>query len=81
MRDQDASDSDLSLAEFDRVWLSHELHDGLLQWVIGAKMQVECASCQKQGRTPPTTDQLQYLSTLLARAALEGRRLWLACVP
>ena len=22
-------------------WLAHELHDGLLQWVVSARMQVE----------------------------------------
>lgn len=55
--------------------MSHELHDGLMQWVVGAKMQSEALHARSMDGKPPTEDQLQYLCTLLSRALLEGRRL------
>ncbi|QDV68230.1 Signal transduction histidine-protein kinase/phosphatase DegS [Rosistilla carotiformis] len=63
------------LAELERTWMAHELHDGLMQWVVGAKMQAESLQARSMDGKAPTAEQLQYLCTLLSRAVLEGRRL------
>ena len=68
-------DSDISLAELERTWVSHELHDGLMQWIVGGKMQVEAMHAKSLDGQHPTTDQLQYLLTLMSKAVVEGRRL------
>ncbi len=47
-------------------WLAYELHDGLLQWVIGARLQLVAA----KSRDEPTTEQLQR-SISKAIASLE----------
>ncbi|QDS87568.1 Oxygen sensor histidine kinase NreB [Rosistilla ulvae] len=77
MSDQEnlSNHSATELAELERTWMSHELHDGLMQWVVGAKMQAESLHARSMDGKPPTADQLQYLGTLLSRAVLEGRRL------
>ena len=67
--------SDIDLAELERTWMSHELHDGLIQWVVGAKMQAESMHVRSAGGTPVSTDQLHYLVNILSKAVVEGRRL------
>lgn len=55
-------------------WLAHELHDGLLQWVVGARMQVESALAKidKESIASANLDQaIVYLLNALA----EGRSL------
>ena len=69
------ADSHLELAELERRWMSHELHDGLLQWVVGAKMQSEALHAKSLDGHHPSADQLRYLVDLLSRAMVEGRRL------
>ncbi|WP_417745354.1 sensor histidine kinase [Rosistilla oblonga] len=74
-QEESGKQSASELAELERTWMSHELHDGLMQWIVGAKMQSESLYARSMDGKPPTADQLQYLCTLLSRAVLEGRRL------
>lgn len=72
----DSSDrSQPDLVEMDRRWVSHELHDGMLQWVIGAKMEAETMHLLAQRGEAASEKQTQYLRDLLSRAMLEGRQL------
>lgn len=54
-------------------WLGYELHDGLLQWIVGARMQLETAI-----RNEPESTQLLQLKRALKYVELaieEGRSL------
>ena len=53
-------------------WLAHELHDGLLQDVLAARMHLEAIPADDKGACQ---DQLQIISRLLERAILEARQL------
>lgn len=53
-------------------WLAHELHDGLLQDVLAARMQLEALS--ESGETI-SQEQVTMISELLERAILEARLL------
>lgn len=55
-------------------WLAYELHDGLLQWVIGARMQVESALA-KIDRDSAAARNLDQAITHLLNALAEGRSL------
>ena len=54
-------------------WLGYELHDGLLQWIVGARMELEAAI----GNEPdsPRTAQLRRALRYTERAIEEGRSL------
>lgn len=57
-------------------WLAYELHDGLLQWIISAKMQAEHAlSTGKQPEKNPANAPLRSTVQLLELALDEGRQL------
>ncbi|MEE2684853.1 MAG: sensor histidine kinase [Planctomycetota bacterium] len=53
-------------------WLAHELHDGLLQDVLAARMQLEAIS--SSGETP-SQEKIAMVTELLERAILEARQL------
>ena len=53
-------------------WLAHELHDGLLQDVLAARMHLEAISTDDKGASP---EQVEMISQLLERAILEARQL------
>ncbi len=55
-------------------WLAHELHDGLLQWVVGARMQVE-AAVAKLGNDSAAVTNLEQAIVHLLNALAEGREL------
>jgi signal transduction histidine kinase len=55
-------------------WLAHELHDGLLQWVIGARMQVESALAKLDQESPAAANLRQAVAHML-NALAEGRTL------
>lgn len=55
-------------------WLAHELHDGLLQWVIGARMQVESALA-KLDKDSAAAGNLNQAIALMLKALAEGRSL------
>lgn len=54
-------------------WLGYELHDGLLQWVIGARMQLEALS--QESLPQETRKQLEHARHMLLHALDEGRQL------
>ena len=55
-------------------WLAHELHDGLLQWVVGARMQVESALAKLDKDSAAARNLDQAISHML-KALAEGRSL------
>ena len=55
-------------------WIAHELHDGLLQWVVGARMQVEAAAT-KLGKDSEAAANLEQATVHLLNALAEGRGL------
>ncbi len=68
--------SQLQLAEMERDWLSHELHDGLVQWVVGAKLQLEAMHAKSlQHPQPIPPSEIQYVLTMLSNALKESRQL------
>ncbi|NQT38415.1 MAG: PAS domain S-box protein, partial [Planctomycetes bacterium] len=65
----------LDLQEQERKLVAHEIHDGLVQDVVGAKMILEggLRSIESQGWSG--VDRLRPISDLLGKAISEGRRL------
>lgn len=63
----------------DGRWFAYELHDGLLQWVIGARMQAQAALAAATEADSITINKhrecLSNIKTLLDMAAEEGRSL------
>ncbi len=55
-------------------WLAHELHDGLLQWVVGARMQVESALAKLEKDSLAARNLEQAIAHML-NALAEGRSL------
>ena len=55
-------------------WLAHELHDGLLQWVVGARMQVESALAKIDEDSAAARNLHQAIAQML-NALSEGRSL------
>ena len=55
-------------------WIAHELHDGLLQWVVGARMQIEAAAA-KLSSAGVDTPNLEQATLYLHNALTEGREL------
>lgn len=55
-------------------WLAYELHDGLLQWVVGARMQVESALA-KLDKDSPAARNLEQANAHMLNALAEGRSL------
>lgn len=77
MNDFDGHSSDNLSAP--QQWLAYELHDGLLQWIIAAKMQV-AATINRTQENPQLSQadnlpSLIRISSLLEIAAEEGRSL------
>ncbi len=54
-------------------WLGYELHDGLLQWVVGARMQLEVALAATAD--PPQRKRLKQTLRFIELAIEEGRGL------
>ncbi|MDP7205168.1 MAG: histidine kinase, partial [Pirellulaceae bacterium] len=53
-------------------WLAHELHDGLLQDILAARMLLDTIS---PGGETASQDKLELATELLERAVLEARQL------
>ena len=78
------NDSELAKAELACVgkqpkdsqlqWLAHELHDGLLQWVVGARMQIESALAKLDKDSAAARNLDQAIAHML-NALAEGRSL------
>jgi signal transduction histidine kinase len=54
-------------------WIGYELHDGLLQWVVGARMQLESVASRTDD--PELKKKLQQSLRMLKLALAEGRQL------
>jgi signal transduction histidine kinase len=65
----------LDLQERERKLLSHEIHDGFVQDVVGGKMTLEGVLAELESQDWPGTDRIQPGFDLLARAIAEGRRM------
>lgn len=62
----------------DTRWIAYELHDGLMQWVIGARMHLAAlVAALAEKRTAPTEVEatLSQILSYLNQAADEGRQL------
>jgi signal transduction histidine kinase len=64
-----------SVEERDRQLLACELHDGLLQQVVGAKMMLEAALARVNMDQPLRPGELSTICEHLEAAIVEGRRL------
>lgn len=59
-------------------WAAYELHDGLLQWVVAARLNLDAALASLEiGQTvePGTVERLQHSLQLLETALEDGRQL------
>lgn len=56
-------------------WLAYELHDGLLQWLVGARLGVETAVAKLESDQPLLADHLRMALSSLELALDEGREL------
>lgn len=61
-------------SESTHQWLAHELHDGLLPWVVSARMQLE-AAVAKLDQDNPVAMNLRQAMRSLKHALSEGRSL------
>lgn len=58
------------------TWLGYELHDGLLQWLVGARMQAESALANRKAASrEELLAALEETHSLMVAAAEEGREL------
>lgn len=64
----------LRLAEVERLQFSCDLHDGILQELIGARMAIETIRHQASGATSPFMADFQAIERRLQHAIREGRR-------
>ncbi len=65
----------------DSRWIAFELHDGLMQWILGARMHLsaltaEADQAKRSNETPnDLAEQLHQILACMNRAADEGRQL------
>jgi PAS domain S-box-containing protein len=64
----------LDLQERERRLVAYDIHDGFVQYVVGAKMIVESASRKIRNRDLAEAADLQQVEQFLAKAIEEGRR-------
>lgn len=70
--EQELLNHTIAVQDQERQLIAYEIHDGLLQYVAGALLQLEAL----QARVPAAvTDDLDRILTVLQRAVNEGRRL------
>jgi signal transduction histidine kinase len=69
------SEEVLRLYEQERRLIAYEIHDGLIQEVTGAQMQLEALAQSEQVPPGPVRDQIELALELIRRAVREGRRL------
>ena len=64
----------LALQDRERKLVAHEIHDGLVQYVTGAKMILEGLRHQLEGGSKLKPEELAAVGDLLGKAIDEGRR-------
>lgn len=74
-REQELLRKLLDLHERERKLLSHEIHDGFVQEVFGAKMLLESALADLARRSVSLPRELETSRELLSRAVAEARRM------
>jgi PAS domain S-box-containing protein len=62
----------IEVQENERQTLCHELHDGMMQYAIGAKMLLEAA--RDESASPAQTERLESVLDCLTRGITEGRQ-------
>ncbi|MFM8984454.1 MAG: histidine kinase [Planctomycetia bacterium] len=62
----------IEVQENERLTLCHELHDGMMQYAIGAKMLLEAA--RDESESPAQTERLESVLDCLTRGITEGRQ-------
>ncbi len=65
----------LDLQERERQTITHDIHDGIVQFVVGAQMQVESCEATLDPLDRATAAKLSQASIHLREAVREGRRL------
>jgi len=65
----------LDLQERDRQTVSYDIHDGMVQYVVGAQMQVDACESTLDPKDGATAKKLRLASKHLRDAVHEGRRL------
>jgi PAS domain S-box-containing protein len=65
----------LDLQERERQTVSHDIHDGIVQYIVGAQMQVEGCEVTLDPNDAATAAKLSVASEHLQSAVREGRRL------
>jgi len=63
------------LQERERKLIGHDIHDGLLQYVVGARMRVDTCLARVEQEPPETAAELEAALVLLDQALEEGRRM------
>ena len=64
----------LDLQERERRLVAYDIHDGFVQYVVGAKMILEGATCRLEDQNLGEASDLRQGERLLAKAIEEGRR-------
>jgi signal transduction histidine kinase len=72
-RQPDSEMSLMNLAELERLQCSCELHDGVLQFLIGARMELETIRHQVQAGKAVGEEQIVKVEKILKRGIREGR--------
>lgn len=57
------------------AWVAYELHDGLVQWIVGARMTLENVRAKLPADLGPASEPLEQVQEMLESALDEGRRL------
>ena len=65
----------LDLQERERKLISHELHDGFVQDIVGAQMLLDALAAKPDLKRAPTAGELGAVRALLQKAIAEARRM------
>ncbi len=65
----------LEIQEQERQMLAHDMHDGFVQYIVGAHMILQSGQRQLEAQKVAIPDALATVSDLLQQAIVEGRRL------
>jgi PAS domain S-box-containing protein len=70
--EQDLLRHTIEVQDHERQIIAYDIHDGLIQYITGALMQLEAI---QSSQLSPVADQLEGIVAVLRRAVAEGRRL------
>ena len=75
MSDEQLMRNLLRLQEEDRKLLSYEIHDGLVQYLVGSQMTLDAVSDGRNTSQPEVIEQLRWCRDLVAKSIVEARRM------